>query len=59
MGEGAWNYKSSPAAKEFYDKFVARYPEDILDWWGHLPYYAGLQCFEQAIEKAGTLDRKR
>jgi branched-chain amino acid transport system substrate-binding protein len=59
MGEGAWNYKSSPAAKEFYDKFVARYPEDILDWWGHLPYYAALQCFEQAIEKAGTLDQKK
>jgi branched-chain amino acid transport system substrate-binding protein len=59
MGEGAWNYKSSPAAKEFYDKFVARYSEEILDWWGHLPYYAGLQCFEQAIEKAGTLDQKK
>jgi len=59
LAEGAWNYKSSPAAKEFYDKFVARYPEDILDWWGHLFYWAGLQCFEQAIEKAGTLDQKK
>jgi len=28
-----------------------------MDWWGQLYYYAGLQCFQQAIEKAGTLDQ--
>ncbi|MBW2066259.1 MAG: amino acid ABC transporter substrate-binding protein [Deltaproteobacteria bacterium] len=59
MGEGAWNCKSSPEAKEFCDKFTARYPADILDWWGHLFYWAGLQFFEQAIEKAGTLNQKK
>jgi branched-chain amino acid transport system substrate-binding protein len=59
LAYGAWNYKSSPAAKEFYEKFIARYPPDILDWWGHLPYYAGLQCLEQAIVKAGTLNQKK
>ncbi len=57
MGEGAWNMKSSPAAQEFYDKFIALYDPGILDWWGHLFYWAGLQFFEQAIEKAGTLDQ--
>jgi len=57
MGFGAWNTKSSPEAQEFYDKFVALYDPGILDWWGHLPYYGGLQFFEQAIEQAGTLDQ--
>jgi branched-chain amino acid transport system substrate-binding protein len=57
MGCGAWNQKSSPAAAEFYEKFTARWGEEILDWWGHLPYYGSLQFFEQAIEEAGTLDQ--
>jgi branched-chain amino acid transport system substrate-binding protein len=58
MGEGAWNCKSSPAAAEFCQKFVARYgSDDTMDWWGGLLYYGGLQFFEQAIEKAGTLDQ--
>ena len=57
MGEGAWNCKSSAAAAEFCDKFLARYPPDAMDWWGGLLYYGGLQFFEQAIEKAGTLDQ--
>ena len=59
MGYGAWNCKSSPAAAEFCDKFIARWGEAILDWWGHLPYYGGLQFLEQAIEKAGTLDQTK
>jgi len=58
MGEGAWNCKSSPAAAEFCDKFLARYGSyESMDWWGGLIYYGGLQFFEQAIEKAGTLDQ--
>ena len=59
MGEGAWNCKSSPGAKEFCDKFTARYSPDIIDWWGHLMYWGVLQFFQQAIEKAGTLDQKK
>jgi branched-chain amino acid transport system substrate-binding protein len=55
MGEGAWNAKSSPAAAEFSKKFLARWGEGLLDYWGHLPYYGALQFFEQAIVKAGTL----
>jgi ABC-type branched-subunit amino acid transport system substrate-binding protein len=27
-----------------------------LDWWGTLSYYAGLECFVQGIERAGTLN---
>ena len=57
MGWGAWNCKSSPAAADFCERFIARWGEGIVDWWGHLPYYGGLQFFEQAIEAAGTLDQ--
>ena len=57
MGEGAWNCKSSPGAAEFCDKFIARYGEPAVDWWGHLVYWGGLQFWQQAVEKAGTLDQ--
>jgi branched-chain amino acid transport system substrate-binding protein len=59
MGEGAWNEKSSRGAKKFVEKFSARYSRDIIDWWGHWFYVAGLEMFQQAIEKAGTLNQKK
>jgi len=59
MGFGAWNAKSSPAAAEFAAKFNARWGEGYADWWGAIHYYASLQFFEKAIEKAGTLDQKK
>jgi branched-chain amino acid transport system substrate-binding protein len=59
MGSGAWNCKSSPGAKEFCNKFISRYGEPAVDWWGHLFYWASLQFFEQAIEKAGTLNQDK
>ena len=59
IGEGAWNEKSSPAAKEFTEKYLARMPRETLDWWGHIQYWAALQMFEQSIEKAGTLNQKK
>ncbi len=59
LGEGAWNAKSSPAAKEFTDKLIAYMgAPDNVDWWGHLIYRAELQFLQQAIEKAATLDNK-
>jgi branched-chain amino acid transport system substrate-binding protein len=58
LGEGAWNFKSSRGAKKFFDAYVAKNPRETLDWWGHWFYWAGLECFKQAIEKAGTLDNK-
>ncbi len=59
MGEGAWNAKSSPAHKDFVRRYSARYDPNTLDWWGHDVYWAGLQAFKQAIEKAGSLDHKK
>jgi branched-chain amino acid transport system substrate-binding protein len=56
MGFGAWNAKSSPELAAFSDTFIDRLGIGQADWWGAALYYASLQCFEQAIEKAGTLD---
>lgn len=58
MGGGAWNAKTSKGAKELVDKFVAKFGEEP-DYWGGLYYWASLQAFQQAIEKAGTLDQKK
>ena len=58
MGFGAWNHKTSPGAQEFYNNWVARHGEGTIDWWGHLLYWGSLQFFEQAIEKAGTLNQE-
>lgn len=59
MGGGAWNPKSSPAAKDLYDRIIARFGEKGIDMWGNLYYYGSLQFFQKAIEKAGTLDQKK
>jgi branched-chain amino acid transport system substrate-binding protein len=59
MGFGAWNGKSSPALAEFSDKFIERFGIGQADWWGAAFYYAGLQCFEQAVEKAASLDNTK
>lgn len=55
---GAWNEKSSAGAAEFLEKFCASEHGGLglVDWWGHLPYYASLEVLERAIEKAGTID---
>jgi branched-chain amino acid transport system substrate-binding protein len=58
-GGGAWNRKSSSGAKEFCDQYVDRYSEPAVDWWGQLFYWSSLQFFEQAVEKAGTLDQEK
>ncbi len=59
IGFGAFNKKSSPALSEWIDKFVARFGLGAMDWWGGAFYYAALECFGQAIEKAGSLDNTK
>jgi len=59
LGGGAWNAKQSPAAKDLYDRIIDRFGEQGIDMWGNLYYWGSLQFFEQAIEKAGTLDQKK
>jgi len=58
MGGGAWNAKTSPGAAEFVPRFVKRWGTEP-DYWGGLYYYSSLQHFQQAIEKAGTLNQKK
>jgi branched-chain amino acid transport system substrate-binding protein len=56
MGEGAWNRNSSPELADFADTLTALVGVGNEDWWGANVYYATLQYFQQAVEKAGTLD---
>jgi branched-chain amino acid transport system substrate-binding protein len=61
-GVSCWavaNRETSPAMKAMYDKIYAGKPEAANDWWGHPLYWAGLEFWKQAIEKAGTLDQKK
>jgi branched-chain amino acid transport system substrate-binding protein len=58
MFEGAWSVNSSPEAKAYYDKLVDFMGTDEnVDFWGAIIYRAELEFFQQAIEKAGTLDQ--
>ena len=62
MSWGAWNPKSGQAAAEYFDHFKDFWKDDpnvCYDYWGLIPYYAGLQCLQQAIEGAGTLDNEK
>ena len=57
-GFTAFSPKQSAAAKELADKLYKGKPEEIQDPWGHPLYWASLEFWKQAIEKAGTLDQK-
>ena len=60
MFEGAWSVNSSPEAKAYYDKLVEFMGTDEnVDFWGAIIYRAELEFFQQAIEKAGTLDQDK
>jgi branched-chain amino acid transport system substrate-binding protein len=59
IGEGAWNAKSSPAHADFVKRYTARNDPMTLDWWGHDVYWTALEVFQQAIERAGTLDQEK
>ncbi|UCG63570.1 MAG: amino acid ABC transporter substrate-binding protein [Deltaproteobacteria bacterium] len=48
----------SKAAQTLCDKLYKGKPEEIQDFWGHPLYWAALEFWKAAIEKAGTLDQK-
>jgi len=58
-GWAAWEPESSPALKDLADKLYTGQPEDVQDWWGACFYWAGLDMWKAAIEKAGTLDNAK
>jgi branched-chain amino acid transport system substrate-binding protein len=55
----AFSPKQSAAAAALGDKLYTGKPEEIQDYWGHPLYWAGLEVWKQAIEKAGTLDQEK
>ncbi len=57
MGFTSFSPKQSATAKALADKLWGGKPEDVQDPWGHPLYWAGLEIWKQAIEKAGTLDQ--
>ena len=60
MGTGAWNPKVPyPGAKEFWDRMVQFAGAGKVDWYGNAFAYSSMQVLEQAVEKAGTLNRKK
>ena len=61
IGFGAYNSRNSPLqSPHSLISSIARFGLGrLMDWWGGAFYYAALQCLEQAIEKAGTLDNTK
>jgi len=59
LGFTSFSPKQSEAAKQLADTLYAGKPEDLQDPWGHPLYWAGLEIWKQAIEKAGTLDQAK
>uniref|UniRef100_A0A7C2P025 Branched-chain amino acid ABC transporter substrate-binding protein n=1 Tax=candidate division WOR-3 bacterium TaxID=2052148 RepID=A0A7C2P025_UNCW3 len=59
MGHGAWNPRVPYAgAKEYFEKHKKRWGTEP-DRWASAFAYASVQVLQQAIEKAGTLNRKK
>ena len=57
LGLGGWD-PSLPGAQDYYKRQLAL-TNHAPDGWASPVTYASLQILQQAIEKAGTLDRKR
>lgn len=62
-GYGAWSVNSSPELAAMLDEMLNSpalqalgFTEANVDYWGHAFYYAELQMFQAALEKAGSLD---
>ena len=58
-GFATFSPKQSDALKQLADKLYTGKPEEAQDWWGHPLYWASLEVWKQAIEKAGTLNQAK
>jgi branched-chain amino acid transport system substrate-binding protein len=58
-GFAGWSPKQSEATKQLADTLYAGKPQELHDWWGHPFYWANLEIWKQAIERAGTLDQDK
>jgi len=59
MGFTCFARKSSPALNELADILYEGKPIELQDWWGHPFYWAALDMWKAAIEKAGSLDQDK
>jgi branched-chain amino acid transport system substrate-binding protein len=59
IGFTSFSPKQSDKAKALADKLWGGKPEDVQDPWGHPLYWASLETWKQAVEKAGTLDQTK
>lgn len=60
MGTGAWNPKVPyKGAKEFWERTVQFAGAGKVDWYGNAFAYSSVQILQQAVEKVGSLDRKK
>jgi branched-chain amino acid transport system substrate-binding protein len=57
MGFTCFARGQTPALDKLADTLYEGKPEEIHDWWGHPFYWAGLDIWKAAIEKAGTLNQ--
>ncbi len=57
MGFTGFARGQTPELDELADILYEGKPEEVQDWWGHPFYWAGLDMWKAAIEKAGTLDQ--
>jgi branched-chain amino acid transport system substrate-binding protein len=58
MGFTCFARGQTPELDELADILYEGKPEEVHDWWGHPFYWAGLDMWKGAIEKAGTLDQE-
>ncbi len=59
IGFAGWNPNQSEATKQLADKLYTGKPKELQDGWGHPFYWATLELWKQAIEKAGTLNQDK
>jgi len=59
LGWTTFDRDSSPALAALADKLYKGKPEEISNWWGPPLFWATLDMWKAAIEKAGTLDQKK
>jgi branched-chain amino acid transport system substrate-binding protein len=52
-----WNRKQSPEMEKLFQTLYGNAPEDFWNGWGSDLFWGALSFWEQAIEKAGTLDQ--
>ncbi len=61
VGYGAWSLNTSDALNQLHEDLLTQpnFTEANMDYWGHAFYQAEVEIFQQAVEKAGSLDNTK